>query len=68
MAARKRISMVQPLLLSVADVAVQLGVCRQTIYNFIYREKLPTIVVGRIRRVHPDSLREWLKEREQQIA
>ena len=68
MGRRKRISTVRPLLLSVADVAVQLGVCRQTVYNFIYREGLPSILVGRIRRVHPDSLRSWLKEREQQIA
>ena len=56
MAGRKRVSTVQPLLLSVSDVAIQLGVCRQTVYTFIYREGLPSIVVGRIRRVHPDSL------------
>ena len=68
MPGKERASVVQPLLLSIADVAVQLGVCRQTVYNFIYREGLPSIVVGRIRRVHPDSLRHWLKEREQQIA
>ncbi len=68
MSGRKRAAVVQPLLLSIADVAVQLGVCRQTVYNFIYREGLPSIVVGRIRRVHPDSLCHWLKEREQRIA
>ncbi len=65
---QKRVSTVQPLLLSVADVAVQLGVCRQTVYNFIYREGLPTIQVRKIRRVDPESLRAWLKEREQRIA
>ncbi len=68
MAGRKRVSTVQPLLLSVADVAVQLGVCRQTVYNFIYHEGLPTILVRGIRRVHPDSLDSWLKKHEQQIA
>jgi excisionase family DNA binding protein len=68
MGRRKRISTVQPLLLSVADVAIQLGVCRQTVYTFIYREGLPSILVGRIRRVHPDSLEDWLREREHQIA
>ena len=36
MARRKRVSTVEPLLLSVADVAVQLGVCRQTVYSLIY--------------------------------
>ena len=33
---RKEASTTQPLLLSVADVAIQLGVCRQTVYNLIY--------------------------------
>jgi excisionase family DNA binding protein len=68
MSDRKRAAVVQPLLLSIADVAVQLGVCRQTIYTYIYYEGLPSIKVRGIRRVHPDSLDEWLKRREQQIA
>ena len=68
MGRRQRISIAQPFLLSVADVAIQLGVCRQTVYNFIYREGLPSILVGRIRRVHPDSLEGWLRAREHQIA
>ncbi len=68
MAGRKRASIVQPLLLSIADVAVQLGVCRQTVYTYIYREGLPSIKVRGIRRVHPDSLYSWLREREQQTA
>jgi len=54
--ARKKLSIVQPLLLTIPDVAVQLGVCRQTVYNLIYPEGLPSILVGRIRREHPDSL------------
>jgi excisionase family DNA binding protein len=58
----------QPFLLSVADVAVQLGVCRQTVYNLIYREGLPTIQMGKLRRIDPESLRAWLKEREQHTA
>ena len=58
----------QPLLLSIADVAIHLGVCRQTVYTYIYHEGLPSIKVRGIRRVHPDSLRSWLKEREHQIA
>ena len=66
--ARKKLSIVQPLLLTIPDVAVQLGVCRQTVYNLIYREGLPSILVGRIRWVHPDSLQSWLKSRERQIA
>jgi len=68
MARHKRISTAQPLLLSVPDVAIQLGVCRQTVYNFIYRESLPSILVGRIRRGHPDSLQDWIRAREYQIC
>lgn len=68
MARNKKLSTVQPLLLTVPDVAIQLGVCRQTVYTLIYREGLPSILVGRIRRVHPDSLHDWLKGREHQIA
>ena len=64
MARRKRVSTVEPLLLSVADVAVQLGVCRQTVYNLIYRQGLPSFLLGSVRRVDPDSLREWLKQLE----
>jgi excisionase family DNA binding protein len=64
MARKKRLSTVQPSLLSVADVAVQLGVCRQTVYHLMYHEGLPSIQVGGIRRIHPDSLNHWLKEHE----
>jgi excisionase family DNA binding protein len=64
----KKEVMLYPLLLSIAEVAGQLGVCRQTVYTYIYREGLPSIKVRGIRRVHPDSLHAWLKEREHQIA
>jgi excisionase family DNA binding protein len=68
MGMQKKEVMLQPLLLSIVDVAVQLGVCRQTVYTYIYHEGLPSIKVRGIRRVHPDSLHAWLKEREHQIA
>src|SRR5437660_141032 len=42
---RKRKSSAQPLLLSVSDVATLLGVCRQTVYNYMYHEGLPSISV-----------------------
>lgn len=64
MGRKKRVSAVQPLLLSVADVAVQLGVCRQTVYNYIYAEGLPSMKIRGVRRIHPDSLHEWLKQLE----
>lgn len=61
----KRVSTAQPLLLSVADVAIQLGVCRQTVYTYIYQEGLPSMLLGGVRRIHPDLLQEWLKQKEQ---
>jgi len=61
---RKRTSSIQPLLLSVSDAATLLGVCRQTVYTYIYHEGLPSITVGGIRRIHPASLEKWILERE----
>jgi excisionase family DNA binding protein len=55
-------------LLSVADVAAQLGVCRQTVYNYIYHEGMPSIKVRGMRRVYLSSLHAWLKEREQVLG
>ena len=55
-------------LLSVADVAAQLGVCRQTVYNYIYYEGMPSIKIRGMRRVNLNSLNVWLKEREQVLS
>jgi excisionase family DNA binding protein len=62
MGRKKQVSTVQPLLLSVADVANQLGVCRQTVYTLMYRDGLPSMKVRGMRRIRPDSLHEWLKQ------
>ncbi len=64
MGRHKRESTVQPLLLTVPEVAVKLGVCRATVYNLINRHGLPAIELGGARRIHPDSLQEWLKRQE----
>lgn len=64
MARRKRVSTAQPLLLTIPDVAIQLGVCRATVYNYIYYEGLPSILLRGVRRVHPHSLQSWLNEHE----
>jgi len=68
MVRRKKASTAQPVLLTVPDVAVQLGVCRTTVYNLIYRKGLPSVMLGSVRRIHPASLQEWLKQCEQQSA
>lgn len=68
MARRKKVSMAQPLLLSVSDVAIQLGVCRNTVYKLMRCDSLPSVMLRGVRRVHPTSLQDWLKQREQEIA
>jgi predicted DNA-binding transcriptional regulator AlpA len=65
MARRKKQPTARALLLTIPDVAIQLGVCRPTVYNLIYYKGLPSVLLGS---VHPDSLREWLKQCEQKDA
>ena len=64
MGRHKKVSMARPLLLSVADVAIQLGVCRTTVYKYIDSEGLPSMSLRGVRRIHPDSLHQWLKQNE----
>ena len=61
-------SSTQKTLLSVADVAAHLGVCRQTVYNYIYHEGMPSIKIRGMRRVRLSALHDWLKEREQVLG
>ena len=61
----KKVSTVQPLLLTVSDVAILLGVCKNTVYSLIDKKGLPYVKVGEQRRIHPNSLQTWLKENEQ---
>lgn len=68
MVRRKRVSTAQPLLLTIPDVATQLGVCRTTVYKYIYHEGLPSMLLRGVRRVHPDSLHQWLKSHEEHCA
>ncbi len=56
----KKIPRTQPVYLTVMEVAIMLGVCRQTIYNMIDREGLPTITIRGVRRIDPDELKSWL--------
>lgn len=51
-------------LLSVPEVAEILGVSRQSIYTYIYHEGLPSLVIGGVRRIRPESLNKWISQRE----
>lgn len=64
----KKVPTTQPVLLTVSDVAIQLGVCRTTVYKFIYHEGLPSMLLRGVRRVHPDSLHAWLKSHKEECA
>ncbi|GHO75600.1 hypothetical protein KSD_33710 [Ktedonobacter sp. SOSP1-85] len=68
MARRKRVSTAQPVLLSVVDVAVMLGVCRTTVYKYIYQEGLSSMRLRGVRRIRVDDLHEWLKSHEDMTA
>jgi excisionase family DNA binding protein len=57
---------VQPLLLTVPEVAVSLRVCRKTVYNLMANAGLPWVLLGGCRRVRFDALEAWLKQREKQ--
>lgn len=60
MGRKKKIPRTQPVYLTVIEVAIVLGVCRQTVYNMIDREGLPTIRIRGVRRIDPDELNKWL--------
>ena len=64
MGRKKQTSTAQPLLLSVAEVAIHLGVCRQTVYNLIYDGSLPSVKIRGLRRISRSSLDDWLKRLE----
>ena len=58
----KKVPRTQPVYLTIIEVAIILGVCRQTIYNMIEREGLPTITIGGVKRIDPQALDQWLKK------
>jgi len=64
MGRKKQALTAQPLMLSVAEVAIQLGVCRQTVYNLIYDGSLPSVKIRGLRRISRSSLDDWLKRLE----
>ena len=48
------------LLLTVEEVAESLGVCRSTVYDLLYYQRLPCIHLGKAVRVAADDLRAWV--------
>jgi excisionase family DNA binding protein len=55
---------VQPLLLTISQVAKSMNLGRTKVYELIATEGLPTVRFGRAVRVSPTSLKQWLQLRE----
>jgi excisionase family DNA binding protein len=61
---RKRtISPVEPMLLTIPDVAVKLGLGRSKVYDLIRDEGLPTVKFGTATRVPIKELEQWITRR-----
>jgi excisionase family DNA binding protein len=48
------------LLLSVADAAELLGISRTKAYELVLARRLPTVKIGRLRKVRPDDLKAFI--------
>ena len=59
------LTVAQPLLLSIPDVAATLGLGRSKVYELIAKEGLPVVRFGRSVRVSAASLQKWVEQREQ---
>ena len=63
MAKQKQSSLIQPILLSIPEVAESLRLSRAKVYRLIYFEGLPVVHFGRSVRVSVIALEQWLDER-----
>ena len=63
MARQKQATTIQPLLLSIPEVAESLRLSRAKVYRLIYFEGLPVVHFGRSVRVSVIALEQWLDER-----
>ena len=59
---------IQPLLLTISEVAKMLSLGRTKVYELIATEGLPVVRFGRAIRVSPTSLQQWLQRREQDLS
>ena len=50
-----------PLTLTPADTATVLGISRESVYDLFGINAIPTVLVGKRRRVPRESLRRWLE-------
>ena len=51
-----------PLILNPAETAIVLGISRKNLYELFGINAIPTVMVGKRRRVPRESLRRWLED------
>lgn len=56
----------QPLLLTIPEVATCLRISRAKAYVLVRRKVLPSVLVGRSKRVSITTLQRWIEEHEQE--
>ena len=64
MSRRKKPPAVQPLLLTIPEVAASLGLGRTKVYDLIANDGLPFVKLGTAMRVSIVSLKQWIEQRE----
>lgn len=52
-------------LLSYRQAGEHLGVCERTIFNYVESGELPSIKLGRLRRIDPDDLARFIESRKE---
>ncbi|MEY9940267.1 helix-turn-helix domain-containing protein [Streptacidiphilus sp. MAP5-3] len=55
-------------LLTVPEVMLRLKLGRSTVYDLIRTGRLPSITIGRARRIHPEALRSFVNTRMEEAA
>jgi prophage regulatory protein len=58
----------QPLLITVEEAAQMLSIGRTKLYDLIRYEGFPVVRFGKMVRVRPSELQEWLESRKEQEA
>jgi len=56
----------EKILLKPFEVGQVLGIGRSLVYELIAKREIPSVRLGRCLRVPKESLKQWLKEREEQ--
>lgn len=64
MARSKKPGTIQPMYLSISEVATMLSLGRTKVYDLIKHEGLPTVQFGDLKRVPVAKLQRWLEARE----